>query len=188
LSLSNPLPLPPSGKVSVPGVYALSMAEYHGDLCFGPSISSSGLRTIWSQSPAHYFHASPYNPAGFVLQVVDGVEVMVPKDQPERPHFSIGKAAHHLLYLGRKGFDAEFVIRPSKWKDWRTDAAKEWKAEQIKAGLTIITDAELEAITGMARSLGAHPLVKSGILDGAVERSLIFKDAKTLRRLACSRT
>ncbi|MBC1183933.1 hypothetical protein HF680_14910 [Brevundimonas sp. WCHBH090558] len=179
MSLSNPLPLPPSGKVSVPGVYALSMAEYHGDLCVGPSISSSGLRTIWSRSPAHYFHASPYNPAGFVLQVVDGIEVMVPKDQPERPHFSIGKAAHHLLYLGRKGFDAEFVIRPSKWKDWRTDAAKEWKAEQIKAGLTIITDAELEAITGMARSLGAHPLVKSGILDGAVERSLIFKDAKT---------
>lgn len=165
MSLSNPLPLPPCGKVSVPGVYALSMAEYHGDLCVGPSISSSGLRTIWSQSPAHYWYDSPCNPN---------------RPEPkERPHFSIGRAAHHLLYLGRKGFDAEFVIRPSKWKDWRTDAAKEWKAEQIKAGLTIITDAELEAITGMARSLAAHPLVKSGILDGAVERSLIFKDEKT---------
>lgn len=165
MSLSNPLPLPPSGKVSVPGVYALSMAEYHGDLCVSPSISSSGLRTIWGQSPAHYWYDSPYNPNR-------------PKPK-ERPHFSIGKAAHHLLYLGRKGFDAEFVVRPDQWNDWRTAASKKWRAEQIKAGLTIITDAELEAITGMARSLGAHPLVKSGILDGAVERSLIFKDAKS---------
>jgi hypothetical protein len=49
----------------------------------------------------------------------------------------------------------------------------------LAAGLTIITDNELEAITGMARSLGAHPLVKAGILDGAVERSLIWKDAET---------
>lgn len=165
MTLQNPLPMPASGKISEPGIYDLTMAQYHGDVADGPSISSSGLRTIWSQSPAHYWYDSPYNPN--------------PPEPKDRPHFSIGRAAHHLLYLGRKGFDAEFVIRPSKWKDWRTDAAKEWKAEQIKAGLTIITDAELEAITGMARSLGAHPLVKSGILDGAVERSLIFKDAKT---------
>lgn len=154
------------GIISAPGVYKdMSMAAYHGDVCSGPSISSSGLRTIWSQSPAHYWYDSPYNP-----------NRPEPKD---RPHFSIGKAAHHLLYLGRKGFDAEFVVRPEEWSDWRSKAAKEWRAEQIKAGLTIITDAELEAITGMARSLGAHPLVKSGILDGAVERSLIFKDEKT---------
>lgn len=170
MTLHNPLPLPASGKISEPGVYALSMAEYHGDCCEGPSISSSGLRTIWSQSPAHYWYDSPYNPN---------------RPEPkERPHFSIGKAAHHLLYLGRKGFDEEFVVRPSEWKDWRTKAAQEWKAEQIKAGKTIITDGELEAITGMARSLAAHPLVKGGegrlgILDGAVERSLIFKDEKT---------
>lgn len=165
MSLHNPLPMPAAGKITTPGVYDLSMAVYHGDCCAAPSVSSSGLRTIWSQSPAHYFHASPYNPA--------------PQEPSERPHFSIGKAAHHLLYQGRKGFDAEFVVRPSKWKDWRTNEAKEWKAEQIKAGLTIITDAELELITGMARSLGAHPLVKAGVLDGAVERSLIFRDAKT---------
>lgn len=165
MTLQNPLPMPASGKISEPGIYDLTMAQYHGDVADGPSISSSGLRTIWSQSPAHYWYDSPYNPN--------------PPEPKDRPHFSIGRAAHHLLYLGRKGFDAEFVVRPSEWSDWRTKAAKEWREEQLKAGLTIITDAELEAITGMARSLGAHPLVKSGILDGAVERSLIFKDDKT---------
>lgn len=165
MTLQQPRALAEGQKITEPGVYDLSMDRYHADICDSPSISSSGLRTIWSQSPAHYWYDSPYNPN---------------RPEPkERPHFSTGKAAHHLLYLGRKGFDAEFVVRPEKWKDWRTNDAKEWKAEQLKAGLTIITDGELEAITGMARSLGAHPLVKAGILDGAVERSLIFKDAKT---------
>lgn len=165
MTLENPTPMPESGKITTPGIYDLSMAQYHGDCCDGPSISSSGLRNIWAQSPAHYWYASPYNPN--------------PPEEKDRPHFSIGRAAHHLLYLGRKGFDEDFVVRPSEWKDWRTKAAQDWKAEMIKAGKTIITDGELELITGMARSLGAHPLVKSGILDGFVERSLIFRDPKT---------
>lgn len=151
--------------ITQPGVYDMTMADYHGQPCEGPSISSSGLRTIWSASPAHYWVESSLNP--------DRVEAN------ERPHFSLGRAAHHLLFLGRTGFDAEFVVRPDKWNDWRTKEAKEWRSDMIAAGLTIITDAELEHITGMARSLGAHPLVKAGILDGAVERSLIFRDPQT---------
>lgn len=148
------------------GVYDLTMERYHGQPCAGPSVSSSGLRTLWSSSPAHFWLDSSLNPNR-------------EPDESERPHFALGRAAHHLLLQGRKGFDAEYVIRPSKWKDWRTAEAREWKVEQLKAGLTIITDAELANITGMARSLAAHPLVKAGILDGAVERSLIWKDPET---------
>lgn len=170
MNLAAPKTLPDDVLITEAGIYDLPMVRYHSDCCAGPSISSSGLRTIWSQSPAHYHYDSPYNP-----------NRPEPKD---RPHFSIGRAAHHLLYLGRAGFDAEFAVRPKEWSDWRTAASREWKAEQIKAGLTIITDGELEAITGMARSLGAHPLVRpgkgqSGILDGAVERSLIWQDGPT---------
>ncbi|MDO9471927.1 MAG: PD-(D/E)XK nuclease-like domain-containing protein [Caulobacter sp.] len=152
--------------ISADGVYDLTMDAYHGQPCEGPSISSSGLRTIWEQSPAHYWIDSSLNPNRAV-------------DDDERPHFSLGRAAHHLLFLGRKGFDQEFATRPAKWKDWRTAEAKEWRAEQIKAGMTIITDHELELIAGMARSLAEHPMVKSGILDGDVERSLIWKDPLT---------
>lgn len=159
--------IPYNGEViTEPGCFIdMPMDAYHGQPCDGPSISSSGLRTIWSQSPAHYFHESSLNPNR--------------EPQKERAHFSLGRAAHHLLLIGRKGFDEDFVVRPDQWSDWRTSASKEWKAEQLKAGKTIITDAELALITGMARSLGAHPLVKAGILDGVVERSLIFKDKKT---------
>lgn len=177
--LVAPLNLPEGQKIAANGVWNLSMAQYHSDICEAPSISSSGLRTIWSASPAHYFEESPYNAHRFETKLVDGAECIVPREEEDRPHFSLGRAAHHLLFLGRKGFDDEFVVRPSKWKDWRTADAKEWRADQIASGMTIITDGELAQITGMARSLADHPLVKAGILDGYVERSLIWKDPKT---------
>lgn len=158
--------LPDDALITENGVYDLTMDRYHGQPCDGPSISSSGLRTIWQSSPAHYYLNSSLNPNR-------------EPDEDERPHFALGRAAHHLLLQGRKGFDAEYAVRPDKWKDWRTAEAKEWKADQIKAGMTIITDAELANIAGMARSLAAHPLVKAGILDGAVERSLIWRDPET---------
>jgi hypothetical protein len=164
MSLANPIP-DPGGKISAPGVYDLTMARYHGDCAAGPSISSSGLRTIWSQSPAHYFLTSPYNPE--------------PPEPEERPHFSLGRAAHHLLFLGRKGFDDEFVTRPEIWSDWRTKDAKAWREAALADGKTVITAGELEQIVGMAKTLGAHPMVKAGILDGYVERSLIWRDRET---------
>lgn len=171
--------LAPDALISEPGVYDLSMDRYHGQPCVGPSVSSSGLRTIWSESPAHFWSESQMNPDNWEDVEVDGVTVHRLKDQAERPHFSLGRAAHHLLFLGQAGFADEYVIRPEKWSDWRTKEAKEWKAEMLSAGLTILTASELDAIAGMAKSLGSHPLVKAGILDGAVERSLIWKDKQT---------
>jgi hypothetical protein len=165
MTLTAPIRPNPSAKIDASGVYDIEMARYHSDCCIGPSISSSGLRTIWAQSPAHYFWTSPYNPH--------------PPEREERPHFSLGRAAHHLLFLGRKGFDEEFVSRPPQWSDWRTKEARLWREVALADGKTVITDAELEHITGMARSLAAHPLVQAGILDGFVERSLIWRDRET---------
>jgi hypothetical protein len=165
MTLANPIPMPATGKITDPGVYALSMAEYHSDCCDGPSISSSGLRTIWSQSSAHYFVDSPLNPKRVA--------------QEDRPAFAIGRLAHKLLLEGAEGLAAEFVTRPECWADWRTKEAKTWRDEQVLAGRTVITEADLVAVTGMAESLARHPLVQAGILDGFVERSLIWRDAKT---------
>lgn len=161
MSLAQPLP-DPGGKIALPGIYDLSMARYHSDCCVGPSVSNSGLKTLWDDSPAHYWANSYLNP-----RRLEEVE--------DRPHFSLGRAAHHLLFLGRKGFDEEFATRPEQWNDWRTKDARLWREAMLAEGKTIITDGELEAITGMARSLAEHPLVKAGILDGYVERSLIWQ-------------
>lgn len=165
MSLYNPLTMPLSGKISEPGVYALPIEVYHGQPTVGPSISSSGLRTIWSQSPAHYFVDSALNPKR--------------APQADRPAFALGRLAHKLLLEGSDGLADEFVTRPEQWSDWRTKAAQEWRDGMIAAGKTVITEADLAAVTGMAESLARHPLIEAGILDGFVERSLIWKDAKT---------
>lgn len=153
--------------ISKPGLYrGVSMAAYHQQLTDTPSISSSGKRTIWSKSPRHYFDDSYLNPDR-------------PEDEEERPHFNVGRAAHHLLILGRKGFDDEFVVRPDEFTSYRTNAAKAWKVDCLAAGLTIITPTELDDIVGMAKSLGQEPLVRAGILDGLIERTIVYRDPET---------
>jgi hypothetical protein len=152
--------------ISEPGmIKGVDMASYHNQLTVTPSISSSGQRTIWSKSPAHYFDTSYLNPHR--------------AEEPDRPHFSVGRAAHHLLLLGRKGFEDEFVIRPEKWDSWRSPDARKWRDEQAAAGKTVITAAELDSIAAMAASLGRDPLVKAGILDGLVERTIVHRDPET---------
>jgi hypothetical protein len=152
-------------QISEAGVYKqIPMAAYHGDLCVGPSISSGGIRTMWNQSPKHYYQSSYLNPQ---------------RSEGDNPAFAIGRAAHKLLIEGRSGFDEEFAVRPTQWADWRTAAAKEWREEQINAGKTVITMDDVEAIGRMAQALGEHPLVRAGILDGMIERSLVWKDEET---------
>lgn len=153
------------GKVSLPGCYAgIPIDLYHGDLTDGPGISSSGLRTIEAKSPSHYYATSYLNPDRLPEE---------PKD-----HFSFGRAAHTLL-LGEDGFREQFVVRPDKWKDWRTDAAKAWRTEQQAAGRTVLNADDIVAIRHIAKQLAADPLVQSGILQGKVEHSLIWRDKIT---------
>jgi hypothetical protein len=151
--------------VTAPGIYAMSLGWYHQDCADGPSISSSGLNTMWSQSPAHYWVTSALNPKRI--------------ERPRKPEFDFGSAAHHLLLLGRKGFDKQYALRPDKWSSWRTDAAQAWKVTKEKEGFTVITVEDLENIAGMAAALAAHPVIKEGALDGLVERSLIWTDPET---------
>jgi len=162
--MTKVLKLKSGEKVSASGVYDLDIELYHGDCCVGPSISSSGLRTIERQTPAHYFAGSYLNP----------------DREPEEASraLDMGRACHTLL-LGESGFREQFAVRPDQWSDWRTAAAKEWREEQISAGRTVLVPDDLTHIRGMARTLGAHPLVQAGILQGEVERSLIWKDEET---------
>lgn len=155
-------------KIERAAVYSIPLAEYHSDCCAGPSISSSGLRTIFQKSPAHYWIESPFNPS------------RIPEKDAE--HFVLGRAAHHLL-LGEDDFSTLFIARPEKvagelWHGNRT-VCRAWLAEQAAAGRTVVTPAQIEQIRGMARALAAHPLVASGILNGEIEKSLIWKDKET---------
>lgn len=152
--------------ISEPGIYAgVPMAVYHGaSLCVGPSISSSGLRTIENESPAHYWCRSPYNP----------------EREPDEPNddFDFGRAAHTLL-LGEGGFREQFAIRPKEFKDWRSDAAQEWRDEMRAAGRSILTPADVEAIKKVAASLARHPVIRGGLMNGEIEQTIAWQDSAT---------
>lgn len=151
--------------VTAPGIYAMSLPWYHKSCCDGPSVSFSGLNVMWSDSPAHYWVTAPDNPNRL--------------PRKEREAFNFGQACHHLTLVGRKKFEETFSVRPEKWSDWRTKDSNKWRDEERAAGKVVITLDDLEQIVGIAKSLGAHPMIRAGILDGLVERSLIWKDPET---------
>jgi hypothetical protein len=157
-------------QITQPGVYSrLPLDDYHrGDICDGPSVSSTVLRTLWDESPAHAWAKSPLNPHRVEDTASDWK--------------NIGRAAHHLL-TAEIGFADAFVVRPEmldgeKWHGNRKEC-KRWLAAQKRAGLTVLTAANVEVIKGMAISIGAFPLVQAGALNGLIERSLFWKDKET---------
>lgn len=169
-----------NGKpISRPGVYrGIPMTNkegtgYHQACTVRPSISSSGIRTMFSKSPAHYFDGSYLNPD---------------REEPKQSEpLLFGRAAHHLL-LGEENFAAHFIIRPETYKDdegktkpWSGNArtCKAWLKEAADAGLDVLKLEQLAKIRGMAESLRREPLVKAGILNGAIEHSIIWRDEET---------
>ncbi len=149
------------------GIYDMPMSWYHDDCCEGPSISSSGIRTILNKSPLHYWHGSKLNP--------DRPE---DKDDEDKAHYRIGRAGHTLL-LEPSDFSKTFVTRPPIYDSWRTNDSKKWRAEAIANGLTVLDPAEMQGVHGVAQALRRHPLYEQGLLDGDIERSLIWKDEKS---------
>lgn len=172
-------------KISAPGVYSgIDGDSYHsGQLCVGPSISSTGLRTIFTKSPMAFWVNSPLNPNRL--------------PQEDGRHFILGRALH-VLALGEKGFREQFVVRPEEYDDgngpkkWTRAAkyCKQWEAEAEEMGLDILTPTELEQIKGMC---GLHPwqegledsglrnnaLVRAGILEGLIEHTVVAIDKET---------
>lgn len=163
------------GPITKPGVYSnMPLNKYHSpDVCDGVSVSSSALRKIALESPAHYWCRSPYNP--------NRVE-----EEPQR-HFVLGRATHHLI-LGEAYFAKIFRVAPPEVRRtdgtlvaWslRTNEAKNWMAAEKRRGIEVIFPNEVEQIRGMAESLRLHPMVEAGAFDGYVERSIFWKDKET---------
>lgn len=151
------------GKIAEQGIYrGVPIDVYHSDCCDGPSVSSSFLRAI-----------AP--PDGCPLKAWDTF-YLNPDRAPEEPkdHFNLGRAVHTLL-LGEDGFRDDYAIRPSEFKDWRTNAAKEWRDEQIAAGKAVLVPENLEQIEGMAnRVINDQTFIDH--LRGRIERTIVYRD------------
>lgn len=165
-------------QITKPGLYSgVPLDLYHGQkILDGPSVSSSGLRRLFSESPAHFYAEWSGNP--------NRVE---PED---KPHFAIGRAVHHLM-LGEPFFAKLFAVQPEEWVNgngeinaWGrgTGANKyrdEWLAARAKEGRAVLKAEDVANIRGMAEALGRHPIIRAGALNGAIERSGFCKDKST---------
>ena len=164
-----------AGPIRRPGIYAgIPLDLYHAkDICLEPSVSSSGLRRLFSESPAHFYAEWPENPN---------------YEEPEdKTHFILGRAVHHL-FLGEKNFGQLFTIQPEEYPDktgvlkkWTYQAqwCQVWRDRQRKARLSILTQKDFDNIRGMAASLASHPIVEAGALNGQIERSIFWRDKAT---------
>jgi hypothetical protein len=156
--------------ITAPGCYAgIPNEVYHRDpdLCWGPSISSSGLKTLIGKSPRHYWFDSPLNP-----------------DRPaekDRPHFNVGKAAHDVLLLSERWPECYHVL-PEDFNANATKAQAEWHAEleaAIEAGKVVLKCSEAETVAAMAASLRANPFAAAALSNGESEMTLAWTDPET---------
>lgn len=172
---------PWDGKpITAPGCYSgVPISIYHGqDICAGPSISSSNHRRVLESnkgSPLHFF-----------TEWSGGEDAK--RDSKEAPHLALGRAAHHLL-LGQERFREHFVTRPSHFDSWLTKAAKIWRTQAQAAGLSVLTEADLEVVVGMAQSIERttmrrdddprKAIVVRDLLAGEMECSFVWQDKDT---------
>ena len=164
-----------SQPITKPGMYSgIPIEIYHAaKICDGPSISSSGLRTIFNESPAHFFSEWRGNPNCI--------------ERTGARHFIVGRAVHHLL-LGEPFFAKLFAIQPEEYegdsgeiKKWNNNATdcKLWHKRMREEGRAVLTGKEVDDIKGMATQLGTNPVIRHGALNGQIERSLFWKDKQT---------
>jgi len=166
--------------ITKPGLYArVPLSLYHSQqICDGPSISSSGLRTIFNESPAHFYVEWDGNPERI--------------ERKDSRAFILGRATHHLV-LGEKFFSKLFCMQPTDYvgedektglptaKPWNNNAkaCRAWQEARRKEGRTVLTAKEVEQIKGMATKLALHPIIRAGALNGQIERSIFWVDKKT---------
>lgn len=166
--------------ITAPGVYSgVTMDAYHGILTDSPSASRSQLWKLIDKSPAHLWLTHYLNPNR--------------EEVAENKPLLFGRAAHHLI-LGEADFRKHFTIRPEtypedatypsmdgKLKPWSGNSlwCKAWLKDFKSRGFDILTKADLESVEGMAGGLGAHPMVRAGILNGLIEHTMVAKHAAT---------
>jgi hypothetical protein len=156
--------------IETAGAYpGIDADDYHGnpDLLPGPSLSSSGAKTILDWSPFHFWASSPLNPDR--------------PEEDEKPHFAVGRAAHDVLLLEDRWADFYHVL-PEGYSAAHT---KKWAAEICEheaareAGKTVLRHQDAEIVTRVAAALRANPVAMNALRNGVPEVTLAWQDAET---------
>lgn len=156
--------------ITAPGAYSnIDTLDYHRNphLLPGPSLSASGAKLLLAKSPAHFWFDSPLNP-----------------DRPpeaDKPHFSVGKAAHDMLLLSERWPECYWTApegynraHTNKWAD--AIAAEE---EARAAGKTILRHDDALTVNAMCAALKANKLATAALSNGESEVTLAWQDKET---------
>lgn len=155
-------------KISTPGFLdALPSAEYHGDICIGPSLSHSGVHPLVDECPAIFWQDSYFNPN---------------REQEQRTTFDIGTAAH-LITLEPEQRAGRVVLINTK--DYRTDAAQVARNNAYASNLTPLLPQQVATIDAMHDALMSDPVAATAFTAGVPERSYFAKDPFTGVWLKC---
>jgi hypothetical protein len=119
-------------KIEKPGIYrGVTEADYRVDPCPQPSLTQSLCKVLIERSPRHAWTACPrLNPD------------WLPDDETK---FDLGNVAHRIV-LGR-GKDFEI----GNFDDWRTNAAKSFRAEAHESGKVAVLLHQFEQASTMAQ-------------------------------------
>lgn len=158
--------------ITAKGAYAdISNEDYHRNpnLLPAPSLSSSGVKTLLTKSPRHYWWDS----------------VMNPSRAPERdkPHLVVGKAIHDALLLPDRwnngehyhtvpdGFTAAHTV---KWADYIPSYRK-----AVREGKSIIAESDVAKVNRMAEVVAKDELASALLISGTPEMTVVWQDHLT---------
>jgi hypothetical protein len=112
------------------------------------ALSASGAWLLSESCPAHFWHASPWNPD---------------READNERHFDIGKALH-LAVLQPDDLARAIVIIDAD--NYRTKAAQTLRDEAYEAGKTPLLAQELDVVIAMDRAIHADPYAAELLGDG----------------------
>ena len=157
--------------LKVAGAYPdVSIENYHRNpnLCPGPSLSSSGIKTLLDKSPAHFWLDSVLNPQR--------------PAETSRPALNLGKAIHDALLLPER-WSTQFYhtvpngFTPAHHVKWADDLPG-WKAA-MAAGKAILTADDVASVNRMAEAVRAPDLASSLLISGTPELTVVWMDDAT---------
>ncbi len=135
------------------GKIKCSMQDYHAY----PAAGSSDLRTIINQSPAHYWWDKN-------------------NSSPSTPAQAFGTLVHQAI-LEPYDFHKKMIIEPTFSGKGSQAAREEWHL--ANHGKVVMKQEQHDAISGMIKSVLAHPKAAQLISDGSAEESFFWKDPET---------
>lgn len=156
--------------ITQPGAYSgIDEADYHrnANLLPGPSLSSTGAKLLLNKSAFHFWHDSPLNPN------------RPPED--EKPHFSVGKAAHDMLLLSER-WPEHYHVLPEGFNAGHTQKWAEAIAEAgaaREAGQCVLRHSDAETVHAVAAALRRNTLAVATLTNGESEVTLCWQDPET---------